>query len=107
MIVEDDPPHGRIDEISLEGDDFGVQDALVVISVAEVNHFPAVAKANGREGFHFTHLQGQQHFLTAAESASLSPGPRLGHGQVVAAQNHVLGGNGDRDAVRGRQYVVG
>ena len=48
MVVEDDPSHGSIDETPLQSDDFGVQDALVVISVAEINHFPAVAKTNGR-----------------------------------------------------------
>ncbi len=67
---------------------------------------PRVAQTNRGERFHFAGFLRQQHFFDVGERAAFTLGARLGFGQVVNAQHHVLRRNGDRLARRGRQDVV-
>ena len=60
----------------------------------------------GRERFHFAHFERDQHVFAGSEGAAFALGAGTRLGQVVAAEHHVLRGNGDGRAVRRRQNVV-
>ena len=55
---------------------------------------------------HFAHFERDQNVVGGSESAAFALGAGTGFGQVVAAEHHVLRGNGDGSAMRGRQDVV-
>ena len=60
----------------------------------------------GRQRFHFAHFERDQHVVGRGERAAFALGAGTRLGQVVAAEHHVLGRNGDGRAVRRRQDVV-
>ena len=73
----------------------------------QVDHLAGVAQLDGRERFHFAHFERDQHVVGGSESAAFALGAGARFGQVVAAEHHVLGGDGDGSAVRRRKNVVG
>ena len=79
---------------------------LIVVRGGEVDDLAGVAQTNRGQRFHLARFLRQQHFVDVGESAAFTLGARLGFGQVVDAQHHVLRRNGDRLARRGRQDVV-
>ena len=107
MVVEDHAADGGLHVLLDELDRLGVQDVLAVEGVHQVDHAAGVAQLDGGERFHFAHFERDEHVVGGGERAAfaLGAGPRLG--EVVAAQHHVLGGDGDGAAVRRRENVVG
>ena len=80
---------------------------LIVVSVSEIDHLAGIAQADRRKQFHFARFQRKDHFFHGAEGAAFALGARLGLGQVVNAQDHVLSGHGQRQAIGRRKNVAG
>ena len=106
VVVHDGAAHGGRDELPLKAGRLGMDHVLIVIRDGQVDHVARVAQANRGQGFHFARFLCQQHFVDVGERASLALGTRLGFGQVVNAQHHVLRGHGDRLSRRRRQDVM-
>ena len=106
MVVEDHAADGGFHVLLDELDRLGVQDVLVVEGVHQVDDAAGVAQLDGRQRFHFAHFERDQHVVGGGEGAAFALGAGTRLGQVVAAQHHVLRGNGDGAAVRRRQNVV-
>src|ERR1022692_409888 len=106
VVVHDGAAHGGRDELPLKVGGLGMDHVLIVIGDGEIDHLARVAQANRGQRFHFARFLRQDHFINVGECASLTFCARLGLGQVVNAQHHVLGGHGDRLSRRRRQDVV-
>ena len=106
VIVHDGAAHRGRDVLPLEVGRLGVDHVLIVIRRGEVDDLARVAQTNRGERFHFARFLRQDHFVDVGEGAALALGARLGFGQVVNAQHHVLRRHGDRLARRRRQNVV-
>ena len=98
--------HGGGDELALQVDRFRVRDVLIVVGGGQVDHLAGVAQADRREQFHFAGFEREDHFFDGAEGAAFALGAGLGLGQVVDAQDHVLRGHGQRQAVGRRKNVA-
>ena len=107
VIVHDGAAHCGRDELTLEVGRLSVDHVLIVVRRGEVDDLAAITQTNGAECFHLARFLRDQHFLDVGEGAAFALGARLRFRQVVNAQHHVLGRNGDRLARRGRQDVVG
>ena len=106
-VVEDDAADGGFHVLLDELDGLGVQDVLVVEGVHQVDYAAGVSQLDGGERLHLAHFEGDEHVVGGSEGAALALGARTRLGQVVAAQHHVLRGDGDGAAVRRRKNVVG
>ena len=106
VVVHDGAAHGGRDELPLEVGRLGVDHVLIVVRRGQVDDLAGVAQTDRGERFHLAGFLRQQHFFDVGEGAAFALGARLGLGQVVDAEHHVLRGNGDRLARRGRQNVV-
>ena len=105
-IVENDAADGGVEELTLQLHRLGVRDVLVVVGGGQVDHLARIAQADGGEQFDFTGFKRQDNFFDRAERAALALGSRLGLGEVVDAEHHVLRRNGERQAVGGRENVA-
>jgi len=90
----------------VEFDRLGVQDVLRVESVHQVDDAAGIAQLDGGEGFDLVHLERDEHVIGGSEGSAFALGAGTRLGQVVAAQHHVLGGDGDGAAVRRRKNIV-
>src|ERR1019366_2379448 len=106
VVVHDGAAHCGRDELPLKVGWLGMDHVLIVIRDGEIDYVARVAQANRAQRFHFARFLRQDHFVDVGECASLALGARLGFGQVVNAQHHVLRGHGDRLSRRRRQDVV-
>src|SRR5664280_784192 len=106
VVVHDGAAHGGRDELPLKVGGIGMDHVLIVIRDGEIDHLTRVAQANRGQRFHFARFLRENHFINVGECASLTLCARLGLGQVVNAQHHVLRGHGDRLSRRRRQDVV-
>ncbi len=105
-VVQDDAADRGVHVLLVEFDRLGVQDVLVVERLHQIDHSAGVAQLDGRERFHFAHFERDQNVVGGSEGAAFTLGAGTRFGQVVQAQHHVLRGNRDGRAVRGRQNVV-
>ncbi len=105
--VEDDPAGGRLDELSLEVLDRTGHDALVVVVGGQVHERPGEAQLDDALEGDLAGLHGQEGRLGRSEDPPLPFEALLLEGQVIAAEDHVLAGDGQGPAVGGRQDVVG
>src|ERR1019366_6108022 len=96
VVVHDGAAHRGRDELPLEGGRLGVDHVLIVIRGGKVDHLARVTQTNRGQGFHLALFLGQDHFVDVGECPSFTLGARLGFGQVVNTQHHVLRGHGDR-----------
>ena len=80
---------------AFELDRLGVHDVLIVVGGGQVDHFAGVAQTDRGQRFHFARFERHQHFFDVGEGAAFALGARLGLGQVVEAEHHVLRGHGD------------
>ena len=106
MVVEDHAADGRVHVLLHELDRLGVHDVLVVERLGEVDHLAGVAQFDRRQGLDFAHFEGDQNIVGGSECTAFALRARTRFRQVVAAEHHVLSGNGDGSAMRGRQDVV-
>ena len=106
VIVHDGAAHRGRDELPLEVGRLGVDHVLIVVRRGEVDDLAGVAQTDRGQRFHLARFLRHQHFFDVGEGAAFALGARLGFGQVVDAQHHVLRRNGDRLPRRGRQDVV-
>ena len=106
VVVEDHAADGGLHVLLVELDGLGVQDVLVVEGVHQVDDPAGVAQLDGRERLDLAHFEGDQHVVGGGEGAALALAPGRCLGQVVAAQHHVLGGDGDGAAMGRRKDVV-
>src|ERR1017187_8020423 len=107
VIVHDHATDGGFHVLLDELDGLGVDDVLAVEHMHQVDHPAGIAQLDGSERFHFAHFERDQHIVGGSEGAAFTLGAGARFGEVVAAQHHVLGGDGDRSAMRRRQNVVG
>ena len=84
-----------------------MEHVLVVEGVHEIDDLAGIAQLDGGQRLDFTHFERDEHVFARSESATFSLGARTRFSQVIAAQHHILGGNGDGTAVRRRQDIVG
>ena len=84
----------------------GVDHVLIVVRGGEVDDLAGVAQTDRGQRFHLAGFLGQHHFVDVGEGAAFALGARLGFGQVVDAEHHVLRGHGDRLSRCRRQNVV-
>ena len=105
-VVQDDAADGGVHVLLDELDRLGVHDVLAVERLGQIDDLAGVAQLDRRERFHFAHFERDQNVVDGSERSAFALGAGAGFGQVVAAQHHVLGRNGDGRAVRGRQNVV-
>ena len=70
-------------------------------------HLAGAAHLDGRLQGDDVRGVGHQGLVLVAEDLALALVALVDHGQVVAAQNHILGGHGDRLAVGGFEQVAG
>jgi hypothetical protein len=96
----------RVDDLALHLLGLGVHHVLVVVHGGEVDQLAGVEEPDRGEGLDLLVLEGDQDVLGARECAALALRPLLLLGQVVAPQDDVLAGDGDRLAVRGGEDVV-
>ena len=84
-----------------------VDDGLVVVVGGQVHERARVAQLDQALEADLLVLEGQQGFVGRAEDPALALQAFLGQGAVVAAEDHVLAGDGQRPAVGRGQDVVG
>ncbi len=106
MEIHDHPADGGVHDTGLELLDIGVEQVLVVEVGLEIDQLARVAHADLRVRLDDALVERQQHRVEVVEDAPLALRPGLAHGQVVAAQNHVLAGHRQRPAVRRAEDVV-
>jgi len=106
-VVEDDAADGGFHILLDELDGLGVDDVLVVEGVHQVDDAAGVAQLDGGEGLDLAHFEGDEDVVGGSEGAALALGAGTRLSQVIAAQHHVLRGDGDGAAVGRRKNVVG
>ena len=107
VIVQNHAAHGGFHVLLDELDGLGVDHVLVIEGVHQIDDAAGVAELDGGEGFDLAHFEGDEHVVGGGEGAALALGAGTRLGEVVAAQHHVLGGNGDGAAMRRRENIVG
>ena len=83
-----------------------MHDVLAVERLGQIDDLAGIAQLDRRERFDFAHFESDQNVIGRGESTAFAFGAGAHLGQVVAAEHHVLGRNGDGSAMRGRQNVV-
>src|ERR1035441_4728855 len=106
MIVPDHAADGGFHVLLDELDRLRVQHVLVVEGMHQVDDAARIPQLDGGERFDFAHFEGDQNVVGGSEGTALALGAGTRLGQVVQAQNHVLGRNSDGAAVGGRKDVV-
>ncbi|MBP1661738.1 MAG: hypothetical protein H6P95_2930, partial [Candidatus Aminicenantes bacterium] len=96
--VEDDPAGRRLDELVLELLDRAGHDALVVVEGGQVHERPGEAQLDHALERDVAALHGQEGRLGRPEDAPLPLQALLLEGQVIAAEDHVLAGDGQGPA---------
>ena len=106
VIVEDHAADGGVQELPVELDRLSVRHVLIVVGGGEVDYFAGVTQPNGREQFDVAGFERQDYFFAGTERAALALAAGLALGEVINAEHHILRGNGERHAVRGRKNIV-
>jgi hypothetical protein len=106
LIVEDNPADGGLDDLVRKLEDLGMDQILVVERGGEIDERTAVEEADG-ERLHRARLEREHHVLHRGERPALALRALLLLGHVVAAEHHILGGNGEGLPVGRRQDVPG
>jgi hypothetical protein len=105
-IVEDDPARRRLVELVLVVLDRAGHDALIVIIGRQVHEGTAEAQVDDGLERDLAVLHGQKGLIGRAEDPPLPFQALLFQAQVVAAEDHVLAGDGQGPAVGGREDVI-
>ena len=106
VIVENHASHSGGNELAFEIDRCGVRDVLIIVGGSEIDHLAGVAQTDGRKQFDFARLQSEHNLFHRTEGATLAFGSRLCLGQIIDAEDHILGRHGQGQAIGGRQNVA-
>src|SRR5208282_5389880 len=98
--------NGSLDELPLNLHRFGVGYVLGIEGGGQVDDFTRVTQTDGGEQFDLASFESQINVLRGTKHAAFALGARLGLGQVIETENHVLRGNGERQTMRGRKNVT-